>query len=121
MRQRRRPVTALVALVAFALSFGLPFMAPRHAWVDDPDSGWVGLPPIGAGGAPQVAAAGATSDGEHCAVCHWMRALGNSLVGLRARRPSLALSRPRPVETRLALVTTPADAGPARAPPTSIA
>ena len=51
MRQRRRPVTALVALVAFALSFGLPFMAPRHAWVDDPDSGWVGLPPIGAGGA----------------------------------------------------------------------
>lgn len=118
MRGALRRSTAFVALIAFAASFGLPFAAPTHAWIDDPDSGWRGIPVIGT---PAQVEAPTSSRDEHCAICHWMRALGSSVVGVKSRRPSLTLSRPGPVATFIRFITTPADAGPARAPPSFIA
>jgi hypothetical protein len=119
MRRSRRQLTALLALCAFVASFGLPFLAPRHAWIDDPDSGWTVVVPALGHHAPQVAAAIPTRDAGHCAICHWMRALGNSMVGATAGSPALDAAQPPLAERRTAVVSAPAPAGPARAPPAS--
>jgi hypothetical protein len=116
-----RQLTALLALFAFVASFGLPFLAPRHAWIDDPDSGWTVVVPALAHHAPQVATATPTREAGHCAICHWMRALGNSMVGASAGRSALDAIRPRLIEVRTVVVSAPAPAGPARAPPVSLA
>jgi hypothetical protein len=120
MQRFRRPLPALVALVAFTATLSLPFVTPRHAWVNDPDSGWTGLPFL-PGPTPLVGAPAATSDGEHCAVCHWMRALGSSMAGVKMRRPDVARSRPRPFDTCDRVATVSTDTGPARAPPSILA
>jgi hypothetical protein len=119
MRRSRRHFSALFALAAFVASFALPFAAPRHAWIVDPDAGWD--VPVLAGGAPEFSAAGEAPTGEHCAICHWMRALGSSLVGATMRR----LASPPPPRIPAAPVAIPrtffASDRPARAPPPSLA
>ena len=118
MRRSRRHFSALVALAAFVASFALPFAAPRHAWIVDPDAGW-DVPVLA--GTPSFATPTEAGNGEHCAICHWMRALGSSLVGATMRR--LAFASPphipaTPVAIPPALFTTDC---PARAPPVSFA
>jgi hypothetical protein len=117
MRRSRRHFSALVALAAFVASFALPFVAPRHAWIVDPDAGW-GVPVLA--GTPSFATPTEARDGEHCAICHWMRALGNSLVGGTMRRLAFA-PPPRtpatPVAIPPALFTSDC---PARAPPAQV-
>ena len=118
MRRSRRHFSAFVALAAFVASFALPFIAPRHAWIVDPDAGW-DIPALA--GTPQVAMPAEEPGGEHCAICHWMRALGHSLVGAPMRRLAVA----SPPRMPAAPVTIPrtfvASDRPARAPPVSIA
>ena len=118
MRRSRRHFSALVALAAFVASFALPFAAPRHAWIVDPDAGW-DVPVLA--GTPAFATPTDARDGEHCAICHWMRALGSSLVGASMRRLAFA-PPPRipaaPVAIPPALFTS---ERPARAPPVSLA
>ena len=118
MRRSRRHFSALVALAAFVASFALPFAAPRHAWIVDPDAGW-DVPVLS--GSPVFTTPSQARDGEHCAICHWMRALGSSLVGATMRRLAVA-PPPRtpatPVAIPPALFTSDR---PARAPPSSIA
>jgi hypothetical protein len=119
MRRSRRHFSALFALAAFLASFALPFVAPRHAWVVDPDAGW-GVAVLAGMGAPEVTAPVGAPEGEHCAICHWMRALGNSMVGASMRRLAVAVPRPTPaapVETPAAPFTSDR---PARAPPVSL-
>jgi hypothetical protein len=120
MRRSPRHFSALFALAAFVASFALPFVAPRHAWVVDPDAGW-DVPVLAGGGTPEVTRPAPAPDGEHCAICHWMRALGSSMVGGTMRR--LAVAPPRqtpsaPVDILVPLFTSDR---PARAPPVSLA
>lgn len=121
MSGHRQRFVALATVVAFVASLGLPFFSPEHAWVNDPDSGW-GQPLVSAHtGARLVAAQAAPARERHCAVCHWMRALGNSLVGVKPARPELAVTPARRIDTVAVLISAPADTGPARAPPPSLA
>jgi hypothetical protein len=118
MRRSRRHFSALVALAAFVASFALPFVAPRHAWIVDLDAGW-DVPVLA--GAPAFTTPTDARDGEHCAICHWMRALGSSLVGATMRRLAFA-SPPRIPAAPVAMPRTFfAFDRPARAPPASIA
>jgi hypothetical protein len=117
MRRSRRHFWALVALAAFVASFALPFAAPRHAWIVDPDAGWA-VPVLA--GTPEFATRADTPEGEHCAICHWMRALGNSLPGATMRR--LALAPPARPPAAPVIIPRPFFAfdRPARAPPVSL-
>ena len=118
MGRSRRHFSALVALAAFVASFALPFAAPRHAWIVDPDAGW-DVPVLA--GTPQFTAPTEAREGEHCAICHWMRALGSSLVGATMRRLAFAPPPRLPVAPVAIPRTFFASDRPARAPPSSIA
>ena len=118
MRRSRRHFSALVALAAFVASFALPFAAPRHAWIVDPDAGW-DVPVLA--GTPAFTAPTEARTGEHCAICHWMRALGSSVVGASMRRLAFA-PPPRIPAAPVAIPRTFfASDRPARAPPISLA
>lgn len=68
-----RRVGAWGALAAFAASFALPILSTRHL-VPDVDEG----SRLAVHAEPQVAVPGGTSGDEHCAVCHWMRAVAGA-------------------------------------------
>jgi hypothetical protein len=82
---RRSPVVALVALAAFVGTLGLPLIASRHAFGDDVDLGW-GEQQIGPGHPiTQIERVRPAPADDHCALCHWARALGSSVTGAEAR------------------------------------
>ena len=118
MRRSHRHFSALLALVAFAASFALPFVAPRHAWIIDPDAGW-GMPVLAGVAAPEITTPAPAPEGEHCAICHWMRALGSSMVVAPLGRLALAPPRPVPPAPTVFARTFVASDRPARAPPAS--
>jgi hypothetical protein len=70
-------VRAWVALGAFAGSLVLPAAAARHEAIDldDPACG-----PVAAAGhaSEQVEPVWPPISGDHCAVCHWLRAMGSA-------------------------------------------
>ena len=118
MRRSRRHFSAFVALAAFVASFALPFIAPRHAWIVDPDAGW-DIPALA--GTPEFTTPDAQPGGEHCAICHWMRALGHSLVGAQMRRLASAPPPRMPAAPAAMPRTFVASNRPARAPPVATA
>lgn len=117
MHRPRRHFSALVALAAFVASFALPFVAPRHAWIVDRDAGW-DVPILA--GSPEFSAPAGNPGDEHCAICHWMRALGNSLVGTPMRRLAIAPPPRLPAAPEVIHRTFLAFDRPARAPPVSL-
>ena len=123
MNAPRRRLFALATAVAFATSFGLPFVSPLHAWVNDPDAGWdIPLVSSSAGhGGACFGVAGGPQAPEHCAICHWMRALGNSLVGVQPARPELPVTPAKRRDVVAVLISAPAESRPARGPPPSLA
>jgi hypothetical protein len=96
-------------------------MTPRHAWIVDPAAGWDVVPVVAGAGAAAIGNPTTTPEAEHCAICHWMRALGSSMAGAPVKR--LTVAPPRLVPG--AAVAMPRTAltfdRPARAPPVSIA
>jgi hypothetical protein len=85
MRFRRSPVVALVALAAFVGTLGLPLIASRHAFGDDADLGW-GEQQLGPRHpVTQLERTHPAPPDDHCAICHWVRALGSSVTGIEAR------------------------------------
>jgi len=76
----RPRLRAWLALVAFVGSFLLPLAANHIAWDDDVGDGR----PISGHSPTQFDAATASARADHCALCHWWRAIGNANAGLLA-------------------------------------
>jgi hypothetical protein len=114
MWQRARVWTAVAILLATQV---LPAVSTRHLFADA-DAGWSAA---GTGlTSPQLTPERSEATGDHCAVCHWMRAVsgtqaGSPLAGwILVTRPELA-SPPLPSRYALILVLdTPSRAPPAR-------
>jgi hypothetical protein len=76
----RPRLRAWLALVAFVGSFLLPLAANHIAWDDDLGDGR----PVAAHSPTQFDAATGSAPTDHCALCHWWRAIGNANAGLVA-------------------------------------
>ena len=120
MNAHWRRLLALATAIAFAASLGLPFVSPQHAWVNDPDAEW-SLPLVSAHPGAHFQAGSARPAPEHCAICHWMRALGSSLVGTQPLGPGLTLTLAGRIDPESDVAPTLADAGSPRGPPSSLA
>jgi hypothetical protein len=120
MHRTHRGLVSRVALFAFATSLALPLLSSRHAWADDPDAGWGGVPIVLAHEEAQVEGAVPADAGRHCAICHWMRALSNSVTSSKPEGPGLIGALSHRLDRADPVATTPAESGPARAPPTSL-
>jgi hypothetical protein len=76
---RRSRVVGLFALATFVVALGLPLVA-RHAFGDDIDVGW-GEQPISFGQTiAKIGSPRPPRTDEHCALCHWGRALRASVT-----------------------------------------
>ena len=115
-----RRLTARFALGVFVLALVLPSVVESHAWTDADLSG--GEASLFVGHATtQVESPRAPVGPEHCALCHWLRSLGSSVVGGPAAGPAAARHE-HPLEGPPASRSVlPGSHGPARAPPASSA
>ncbi len=120
MARFSRRVVALAALVTFATSLALPLVSTRHALADDPDVGWGGRPLVSAHAVARLNALIPSDASEHCAICHWMRALGSSITSARLARPVLTRALAGRIDLAAPVTVSPAESGPARAPPSSL-
>lgn len=111
---------AWVALLAFLGGLGLPFLNARHfGYDDDAACGQISL--FNGHTQQQYEATAAPIPRDHCALCHWQRAVGGA-----APSPAVAaFSAPEP--NRLRPIPRTRDNGtaavqerPSRAPPASI-
>ena len=112
-----RRVGSWLALGAFVASTLLPASLAFHA-PDDSDAAW-GAPGL-LNGHPitQFEAVLPTVPDQHCAICHWMRALEHSVSGQPARGPDITLVRLTFAPLASDAPTGIAADSPARAPPT---
>jgi hypothetical protein len=111
-----RRTAAWLALIAFVAGLVLPVSIPLHA-PDDADAAWGASGLLGRDGALRFAPPGSEGEDEHCAICHWLRALNHSVPGANPRGPHFDLVRhvgPRPAVTPNSGSSI---AAPARAPP----
>ncbi len=120
MARFSRRLVALVAFVAFATSLALPLVSSRHALADDPDVGWGGRPLVSAHAVARFDAVLPSDASGHCAICHWMRTLGSSITSARFARPILTRALAGRIELAAPVTVSPAESGPARAPPSSL-
>lgn len=108
-----RRVGAWGSLLAFAASLALPVLSTRHLAPDADDGVRLSF-----NMGERLDLPAETGSDEHCAVCHWMRAvagasvgaLGVQLTGFITSQPTLADSSDRQGRTAV-------PAGPSRAPP----
>ena len=117
MLGRCRRIGAIAALVAFTSGILLPGSFVLHE-PDDMDAAW-GAPGLVAGHAvTQVEPVQPPVEEEHCAICHWMRALTHSVTTASQPGPDIQhvglTGPPSPVFIQSG-VSSPS---PARAPPT---
>jgi hypothetical protein len=116
MLVRVRRIGAVVALLAFAAGLLLPGSFVLHE-PDDADAAW-GAPGLVAGhSTTQLEPVLPSADEEHCAICHWMRALTHSVALVSSPGPDMQ-------RVRLVISARPASVqpdfsspSPARAPP----
>ena len=117
----RRQLTAWIALAAFAAGLLLPISFARHSWTDDPDLGWGEPQLVNRHPVTQIEAVRPAAAAEHCAICHWLRALGSSVTSAKVRHPVLAFAGTRQSSLPIALVAAVRDCAQARAPPRTLA
>ena len=114
-----RRAAAWLALFAFAAGLILPASVAVHA-PDDADAAWGAARLLASHAQTQVEPVRPPTDDDHCAICHWLRALNHSVRTANLRGPHLAAG----VLAAAAIVTAPqtgTDASaPARAPPASL-
>lgn len=108
-----RRVGAWGALVAFMASFALPVLSTRHLAPDADDGLWLSIHTD-----QQLTVPVQTGADEHCAVCHWMRAVaGASAQALVVSVSWLPPSRLLPAGSCDRRGRTAVPAVPSRAPP----
>jgi hypothetical protein len=112
-------LAAWIAILFFAAGLILPASLAAHA-PDDADAAW-GAPGLVAGHPIDQVEPVREADGDnHCAICHWLRALTHSVRASAIRTPHLALVRiTPPPAVPVGGSDTPA-AAPARAPPVTL-
>jgi hypothetical protein len=111
-----RRLTAAGVLVTFVAALLLPSVTVTHAWNDPDLAGGESLRLAGHAnttvGAPRPA--GTT---DHCALCHWLRNLGNSVVSGSVPIADASTVRLGADATTLSLIAVFGDGYPARGPP----
>ena len=113
-----RRLTAAGALGAFVLALVLPSLTRSHVWADADLAGadaalFVGHPTT------QIESPRVPVAPEHCALCHWLRSLGSSVVGGPVPVPPTARLEHPLTGSTTSLSTVAASSCPARAPPAS--
>jgi hypothetical protein len=116
MVARVRRIGALIALIAFSAGLLLPGAFVLHA-PDDADAAW-GAPGLVAGHpVTQVEPERPSVEDEHCAICHWMRALTHSITGARLSTPQIDVAALPVAPAGFFLQSDASSPSPARAPP----
>jgi hypothetical protein len=116
MRSRTRRLGSWLALASFVAGVLLPASVVRHG-PDDPDAAW-GAPGLAAGHpVTQVEPVRPPVPQDHCAICHWVRALTHSVAGVPLRGPQLDVVRAVSSPTVCDVEFDIAAGSPARAPP----
>jgi hypothetical protein len=118
MLARVRRTGALLALLAFASGLLLPGSLVLHE-PDDADAAW-GAPGLVAGHAgthvePVLPPVG----DEHCAICHWMRALTHSVSAAGSAGPEMRGVQADVAALPISVQVDISSLRPARAPPSS--
>ena len=116
----RSRFVGLFALASFVATIGLPFVAPGHAFGDDVDEGW-GEQPVAFGGTvSKLGSVRPPRTNEHCALCHWARALRASVAADPVRcNPPIVIGAA--LVSRSASCPTPTwGSGSSRGPPTAL-
>jgi hypothetical protein len=112
-----RQLTAWIALAAFAASLLLPVSFVPHTWSDDADFGWNEPRLVIPHPVTQIEGVRPATTGEHCAICHWLSALGTSVAGAVIRHAGLTVVGARQSSPSVALSAAVFDCRQARAPP----
>ena len=96
MRTGLRRLFGHLTLTVFLASLCLPFLTASHfAWDDDPACGSDVLAPAHATTQFEPVIPGPVA--QHCAICHWLRALGSaSPAGSPSARPFIEARREAP-------------------------
>jgi hypothetical protein len=108
-----------MALAAFVAGVLLPASFAVHE-PDDVDAAWGAAGLVAGHPVTQVEPVLPPVDEEHCAICHWMRALTHSVTGAPAAGPEIAvvlLAATPPLPSVQFDVSPPS---PARAPPARV-
>jgi hypothetical protein len=114
----RRRLQAAAVLTTFVASLVLSGFSSSHAWGDaDLAGSEFGL--LGGHARTQIEPVLPPVAGEHCALCHWLRNLGQSRHGRSEPLPQLVAVGPGIVATTLSLVAVFGDSSSARGPPSA--
>ena len=113
-------VRGWIALGAFAASLALPLQSLRHATFDDDAAcGSVGLASSPA--QQQLGPVRPAVPAGHCAICHWLRAVGGAKTELAVTTAAwLEPTESRPTPTVVWLGSATPIERPSRAPPQAI-
>lgn len=112
----RRRLQAAVVLTTFVVSLVMPSLTPAHAWGDaDLAGAEYGL--LGGHTRTQIEPVLPPVSGEHCALCHWLRNLGQSSHARAESLPSLTAAGFSASIATASVLAVFGDGSPARAPP----
>ena len=111
-----RRLAAWIAILSFAAGLILPASISAHA-PDDRDAAWGAAGLLAGHPTDQIEPVRDPADDDHCAICHWLRALTHSVRGATIKNPHFALVRVAPAAAVPGHSGEATASAPARAPP----